>query len=153
VPPPLLLPFAIVTLGIGNLSKTVVIALGSLFPILLNTVDGVRGVDPQVLDTARAFHLTPAQRIFKVILPAASPQVMVGLRTALSIAIILMVISEMQASSNGLGYRVLEAQRGFDTAGMFAGIIVIGIVGVVLNVVFVAVERRVMRWYHGARGL
>jgi ABC-type nitrate/sulfonate/bicarbonate transport system permease component len=64
-----------------------------------------------------------------------------------------MVISEMQASSNGLGYRVLEAQRGFDAAGMFAGIVVIGFVGVVLNAVFVVGERRIMHWYYGAQGL
>ena len=78
---------------------------------------------------------------------------MVGLRTALAIAIILMVISEMRNTREGVGYRVLEAQRGFDSAGTVAGIIVIGVVGVVLNVAFVAVEGRIMRWYRGSRGL
>lgn len=155
IPPPLLLPFAIVVLGIGNTSKVVVIALGSVWPVLLNTVDGMRGVDPESIDMARSFGLSRWQRVGRVMLPAASPQIMVGLRTALSIAIILilMVISEMQASSNGLGYKVLEAQRSFDVAGMFAGIIVIGVVGVLLNVLFVAGERRLMAWHHGARGL
>jgi len=127
--------------------------LGSVWPVLLNTVDGIRGVDPESIDMARSFGLSRWQRVGRVMLPAASPQIMVGLRTALSIAIILMVISEMQASSNGLGYKVLEAQRSFDVAGMFAGIIVIGVVGVLLNVLFVAGERRLMAWHHGARGL
>jgi ABC-type nitrate/sulfonate/bicarbonate transport system permease component len=153
LPPPLLLPVAIVTLGIGNNSKVFVIALGSVWPVLLSTTAGVRGVDPLALEMARSFGLGPGQRVRRVMLPAASPQIVAGLRTALSIAIILMVISEMQASSNGLGYRVLEAQRSFDAAGMFAGIVVIGLVGVVLNGAFVLSERRLMRWYHGAQGL
>jgi ABC-type nitrate/sulfonate/bicarbonate transport system permease component len=131
----------------------VVIALGSVWPVLLNTVAGVRGVDAEALEMARSFGLSPAQRVGRVVLPAASPRILVGMRTALSIAIILMVISEMRASTNGLGFRVLDAQRSFDTAGMFAGIIVLGLVGVVLNTAFVAVERRTMRWYQGARGV
>jgi ABC-type nitrate/sulfonate/bicarbonate transport system permease component len=152
LPPALLVPFVLVTLGPGNDSKIVVIALGSVWPVLLNTVDGVRGVDAEALEMARSFGLSPVQRVRRVVLPAASPRILVGMRTALSIAIILMVISEMQASTNGLGFRVLDAQRSFDTAGMFAGIIVLGLVGVILNAVFVAVERRTMRWYEGARG-
>jgi ABC-type nitrate/sulfonate/bicarbonate transport system permease component len=152
LPPPLLVPFALVVLQPGNDAKIAVIALGSVWPVLLNTVDGVRGVDAEALEMARAFGLSPGQRVRRVVLPAASPRILVGMRTALSIAIILMVISEMQASTNGLGFRVLDAQRSFDTAGMFAGIIVLGLVGVVLNGAFVAVERRAMRWYQGSRG-
>lgn len=154
IPPPLLIPFAVVVLNdVGNTSKVFIIALGSVWPVLLNTVTGVRSVDQQMLDMASSFDVPPRQRMARIVLPAASPHIMVGLRTALSIAIILMVISEMQASSNGLGFRVLEAQRSFDSAGTFAGIIVIGVVGVVLNVGFVAVELRIMRWYRGSRGL
>lgn len=153
IPPPLLLPFAIVTLGIGNDSKILVIALGSMWPVLLNTIDGVRGVDPQTLDMARSFQVGRRMQITRVVLPAASPKITVGLRTALSVALILMIISEMQGSTNGLGFRVLEAQRSFDTAGTYAGVIVIGVVGLILNLGFVAVEARIMRWHRGARGL
>jgi ABC-type nitrate/sulfonate/bicarbonate transport system permease component len=153
VPPPLLLPFAIVTLDIGTTSKVFVIALGSVWPVLLNTIDGVRATDTQVIDMARSYGLSARQRTWRVVLPAASPQIVAGMRTALSIAVILMVISEMIGASNGLGYTVLEAQRSFDSAAMFAGIIVIGIVGVVLNVAFLFVEHRIMRWYQGAKGL
>jgi ABC-type nitrate/sulfonate/bicarbonate transport system permease component len=78
---------------------------------------------------------------------------MVGMRTALSIALILMIIGEMRAPTNGIGYWLLDAQRTFNTAGMWAGIIVIGVVGVVLNTLLLVVERRTMRWYHGAQGL
>jgi ABC-type nitrate/sulfonate/bicarbonate transport system permease component len=152
IPPALLLPFVLVTLGPSDLARVVVIALGSIWPVLLNTVDGVRGVDPLPLDMARSFGLSRRARIRRVILPAASPQIAVGLRTGLAVGLILMIISEMQGAANGLGFRVLNAQRSFDTAGMFAGIIVIGLVGLVVNAGFVRGERRVLRWYHGARG-
>jgi ABC-type nitrate/sulfonate/bicarbonate transport system permease component len=149
LPPPLLLPFALVTFGTTNTAKVFVIALGSVWPVLLNTVDGVRGVDHEKLEMARSFRLSPAQRVAWVMLPAASPRIVAGLRIALSVALILMVISEMQGSSNGLGYQVLSAQRSFDTAGMFAGIVVIGLVGVILNTVFLAMEHRALRWHQG----
>jgi ABC-type nitrate/sulfonate/bicarbonate transport system permease component len=153
LPPPLLVPFAMVTIGTGNDAKIFVIALGSVWPVLLNAVDGVRGVDAEALEMARSFGLTRRQQVRRVVVPAAGPRIFVGMRTALSIAIILMVISEMRASTNGLGFRVLDAQRSFDSAGMFAGIIVLGVVGVVLNAAFVTVERRTMRWYPGSTGL
>lgn len=153
IPPTLLLPFAIVTIGIGNDSKILVIALGSMWPVLLNTIDGVRGVDPEMLDMARSFRIGRRMRVVRVIIPAASPKITVGLRTALSVALILMIISEMQGSTNGLGFQVLRAQRSFDSAGTYAGVIVIGIVGLVVNIGFVAVESRIMRWHRGARGL
>lgn len=153
IPPPMMLPFVIVTLGIGNDAKVALIAIGSLWPVLLNTADGVRGVDPEALDMARSFGMGRRMQINRVILPAASPKITVGLRTALSIALILMVISEMRGSTNGLGFQVLSAQRSFDSAGTYAGVIVIGFVGLVVNLGFVVVESRIMRWHRGARGL
>jgi ABC-type nitrate/sulfonate/bicarbonate transport system permease component len=84
-------------------------------------------------------------------LPAASPKIVAGMRTALSIGLILMIISEMVASSNGLGFRVLSAQRSFDSPGTYAGVIVIGVVGLVVNFGFLVVEARIMRWHRGAR--
>ena len=124
-----------------------------MWPVLLNTITGVRSVDRQMLDMAVSYGVPRRQRLWRITLPGASPHIMVGLRTALAIAIILMVISEMRNTREGVGYRVLEAQRGFDSAGTVAGIIVIGVVGVVLNFAFVAVEGRIMRWYRGSRGL
>lgn len=153
IPPTLMLPFVIVTIGVGNDAKVLLIALGSVWPILLNTVDGVRGVDTEALDMARAFRLPWWSRISRVVLPAASPKITVGLRTALSVALILMVVSEMTASTNGLGFQTLSAQRRFDAAGTYAGVVVIGVVGLVVNLGFVVVERRIMRWHRGARGL
>lgn len=153
IPPPLLLPVTVVLFGIGNDAKIAVIALGSVWPVLLNTIDGVRGVDPQMLDMARSFGLNRRMRIARVMLPAASPKIAVGMRTALSVALILMVISEMVASTNGLGFQVLSAQRSFDVPGTYAGVIVIGVVGLVVNLGFLLAEGWIMRWHRGARGL
>lgn len=153
IPPPLLLPFVIVTLGIGDFSKVVVIALGAVWPVLLNTVDGVRSVDRLTVDMARSFGLGPLRRIVHVILPGASPQITVGMRIGLAVALILMIISEMVGSTNGLGFRVLDAQRSFDSAGTYGGVIVIGIVGLIVNAGFLVAEARIMRWYRGSRGL
>lgn len=153
IPPPLFFPFALVVFGIGDESKMALIALGSVWPVLLNTVDGVRGVDPQLLDVARSFRFNRWTQVRRVILPAASPKVVAGLRIALSVALLLMVVSEMQGGTDGLGFQVRMAQRSFDTAGAYAGAIVIGLVGFVVNLIFLAVESRLMRWHRGARGL
>lgn len=153
VPAPLLLPFVLVVLGIGNTSKVALIALGSLWPVLLNTVDGVRGVDPEVRDVARSLGIGRRMQLSRIILPAASPKIAAGLRIALSVALLLMVVSEMRGGTNGLGFQIRSAQRSFDTADAYAGVIVIGMVGLVLNLIFVIIERRLMRWHRGARGL
>jgi ABC-type nitrate/sulfonate/bicarbonate transport system permease component len=153
IPSPLLFPVALVLFGIGDGSKVALIALGSVWPVLLNTVDGVRGVDSQVLDVARTFRLDARMRVTKVILPAASPKIAAGLRIGLSVALLLMVVSEMRGGTNGLGFQIRSDQRSFDTASSYAGVIVIGMIGLVVNLAFVVVERRVMRWHRGARGL
>ena len=151
IPAPLLFPIALVLFGIGDGSKVALIVLGAVWPVLLNTIDGVRGVDPQVLDVARSFRLDARTRIGRVVLPAASPMIAAGLRIGLSVALLLTVVSEMRGGTNGLGFRIRADQRSFDTASSYAGVIVIGLVGLVVNLGFVAVERRVMHWHRGAR--
>lgn len=148
-----LIPFALLVFGTGDAAKVFVIVVGSVWPILLNTVDGVRGVDPGMLEMARAYHVGRWPRIREVVLPAALPRVVAGMRTSLSIAIILMVVSEMVASSNGVGYFVLSSQRRFAIADMWTGIIVLGIIGYLANVLFVQLERRVLRWHREWKGL
>ena len=84
-------------------------------------------------------------------LPAASPQIFAGMRTSLSLALILMVISEMVASTNGIGFFVLQSQRSFAIPEMWAGILLLGLLGYALNLIFMLVERRVLAWHRGAR--
>ena len=124
-----------------------------MWPVLLNTVDGVRGVDPEVRDVARSFGIGRRLQVSRVILPAASPKIAAGLRVALSVALLLMIVSEMKGGTNGLGFQIRSAQRSFDTADAYAGVLVIGTVGIFLNLIFVTLERRVMRWHRGARGV
>jgi ABC-type nitrate/sulfonate/bicarbonate transport system permease component len=151
IPPPALLPFAILVVGVGSSMKVFIIAFVCLWPILLNTVDGVRGVEPTLNDTTRVYGISKRDRLWRVMLPAASPQIFAGMRTSLSLALILMVISEMVASTNGIGYFVLESQRTFAIPEMWSGILLLGILGYVLNGGFILIERRVLRWHRGAR--
>jgi len=146
IPPPAFLPLFIILLGIGDLQKVVLIAIGVFPPILLNTIDGVRSIDPQQFDTAEVFQIGKVRRVTHVILPAAAPKIFAGLRISMSIAVILMVISELFAATDGLGFRILQSSRQFKYVELWAGIVVLGVVGTVLNGLLLLVERRVLRW-------
>jgi ABC-type nitrate/sulfonate/bicarbonate transport system permease component len=139
--------------GIGFTMKVVLIAFAALWPTLLNTLDGMRGVDQVKLDTSRVLGVSPLGRVFRVVLPAAAPQIVAGLRNSLQVAIILMVVSEWEASTDGIGYYIVNAQQSFDYVGMWSGIIVLAIIGTVANVLFVAAENRVLHWHYGARAV
>jgi len=151
IPPPVLIPVFVALLGVTDNMKVIVIAFGSLWPVLLNTVDGVRSTDAVMTETARSFSLTPGQRLFSLVLPAASPRIMAGVRQTLSVALIMMVISEMFFSSSGLGFKIAYFQRNYLIAEMWSGIVLLGLVGILLAVIFTFVERRVLRWYHGIK--
>lgn len=151
VPPPVLVPVIMLFAGIGDTMKVLVIASGCVWPILLNTIEGVRAVDSVMSETARAYGVTGPARIRHVVLPSAGPQIFAGLRQALSVGIILMVISEMFAASNGLGFTIVQFQRGFAIPDMWTGILVLGLLGFLLSVVLQLVERRFLGWYHGLR--
>ncbi|GIH15340.1 ABC transporter permease [Rugosimonospora africana] len=153
IPSAAILPAIIAVLGIGNGMKIAIIVLASVWPTLLNTVDGMRGVDPLQLDTARVLHMSPLRTVRSVVLPAALPQIMAGLRNSLQISIIMMVVSELVASTSGIGFFILDAQQRFAITDMWTGIIVLAVVGSLLTLVFVAVERLVLGWYIGARAV
>jgi ABC-type nitrate/sulfonate/bicarbonate transport system permease component len=146
IPPPALLPLFLVLLGIGDSMKVALIATGTFPPILLNSIDGVRSIDPLYLDTARVFRISRLRRLTHVILPSAAPKIFAGLRISMSIAVILMVISELIAATNGIGFRILQSQRQFRMVDLWAGLVVLGIIGAVLNAGLTVVERRVLRW-------
>jgi ABC-type nitrate/sulfonate/bicarbonate transport system permease component len=150
IPPPALLPLAIVVIGVGNSMKVLIIAFVCLWPVLLNTIDGIRGIDPTLAETARVYGVRGLTRLRLVVLPAAGPQIFAGMRTSLSLAVIMMVISEMVASTNGIGFFVLQSQRTFAIPEMWSGILLLGILGYALNLLFAGVERRVLAWHRGA---
>ena len=151
IPPPVLIPVVAVLMGITDAMKVTVIVAGAIWPVLLNTIDGVRSTDSVMTETARSFALTRGERLRYLVLPAASPRIMAGVRQCMSIALIMMVISEMFNSSSGLGYRIVYFQRNYLIAEMWSGIVLLGLVGVLLAGVFTLVERRVLRWYHGIK--
>ncbi|MCX7523323.1 ABC transporter permease [Microbacterium sp. STN6] len=151
VPPPVLVPLLMLLIGINDQMKIVVIISGAIWPVLLNTVEGVRAVDQVLSDTSRTYRITGMARLRYLVLPGASPQIMTGVRQCLSIGLILMVISEMFGSSAGLGFTIVLFQRAFAVPEMWSGIAVLGLVGIGLSAIFQLVERRVLRWYHGLR--
>jgi ABC-type nitrate/sulfonate/bicarbonate transport system permease component len=152
LPAPALLPFAIVAFGIGAAMKIWVIAFTAFFPILLNTIDGVRGRDPATTEVARAYQIPGWRRFASIVVPAALPQIFAGLRVGLQTALLLMVVSELVASTGGVGFVILQSQQVFDTPAMWAGIVVLGVLGYLLNWAFGRVERRVLRWYFASHG-
>src|SRR4029450_13495623 len=100
-------------------SKVFIIGWACFFPIFLNTIDGVRSVPPALVDTARNFGLHYAETLFTVVLPAATPVIFTGVRISLAVMLILTVVTEMVAGSNGIGFLLLEAERTFRIAGMY----------------------------------
>ncbi|MEV2276938.1 ABC transporter permease [Nocardiopsis sp. NPDC049922] len=151
IPPPVLIPLMILLVGIDDTMKVLVIVSGCVWPILLNTVEGVRAVDPVLADTARCYGLRTGTRLRVLVLRSASPQIMAGLRLALALAVILMVISEMFASSSGLGFAIVQFQRTFAIPEMWAGMVLLGLIGFALSAAFELVEGRVLRWHRGLR--
>jgi ABC-type nitrate/sulfonate/bicarbonate transport system permease component len=146
IPPVLLLPFFMVIFGIESPEKIALIAFGALWPILLNAVDGARSVDQVKLDTVKSFRVSRPQWILMVVLPAALPKIFAGLRVSLSLSLVLMVISELVGSVNGMGTQLVDAQRQYDYANMWALIVLLGVLGYGLNSLLLMLERRVLSW-------
>jgi ABC-type nitrate/sulfonate/bicarbonate transport system permease component len=149
IPPPVLVPVLLLISGLSDRTRVLVIVVGGVWPVLLNTVEGVRGVDPVLAETCRTYRIRGWLRLRAFVLRAASPLILVGARQALSISIIMMVIGELLGTTNGLGYTIIQFQRGFQIPQMWSGVFVLGLLGVLLAVAFRLVERRVLRWYHG----
>src|SRR5215210_4584157 len=152
MPPPALLPISIVLLNdIGNKQKVSFIAFFCMFPVLLNTIEGVRGIDPTLVDTMRSYRIPPLERVRRIVLPGALPQIVAGMRTSLSLAVIMMVLAEYFSSTNGVGYVLLISKNTFELAPMWAAIVLIGLLGYLLNVLFLIGERRFLAWHRGWR--
>ena len=152
IPSPVIVPVAMLFFGIGDEMKIFVIFFSCAWPILLNTFDGVRGIDPVLLNTARTFGLSRWRTISRVVLPATSPQIMTGMRISLAITLILVVISEMVGSTDGIGYFILDSQRRFKVSQMYAGMLALAILGYALNQLFLVFYNWVMAWHKGLTG-
>lgn len=153
VPPPALIPFGMLVIGLGDTMKILIIAIVCLFPILLNTIDGVNSIDGTLRQTALVYGLRGQDRLTRMVLPAASPQILAGMRTSLSLALIMMVVSELVASTNGIGFFVLQAQRDFAIPEMWSGIILLGLLGYLLNAGLGLAERYALAWQRRVAGV
>lgn len=153
VPPVMLVPVFLVLFHIGTEMQVATIAFGSVWPVLLNSVDGARSVDSTKMATARAFRISRPRWIISVVLPTASPKIFAGLRISLAFALILMVVSELVGSTDGLGYQIASAEQTFNYSTMWAGIVLISIVGYALNRLLVTVENRALSWHRGSMRL
>jgi NitT/TauT family transport system permease protein len=141
-----LLPVFILLLGIGEASKAALVVYSCLWPILLNTISGVHGVDPLLIKAARAMGLSPVRLFWKVILPAAVPTIFVGIRLAGAYSLVVLVAAEMIGAKSGLGYLIIYSQYNFQIQDMYVGILTITIIGLVFNRALMALERHFTSW-------
>lgn len=139
-------PVLILWSGIGENSKIITIAIGSFWSVLLNTTDGVRNVDVKYLEVASVFMKNKRDRVFQVILPAATPSIFTGLRIGIGSAWLSVIGAEMVAASSGLGYFITYNREMMKPARMYVGVFTIGIIGWLINMLIRRIEMRVLRW-------
>ncbi|MBB3181450.1 ABC transporter permease [Variovorax sp. Sphag1AA] len=144
-----LFPVFILFLGIGELSKVAIIFWASFWPVLLSTISGVKQVDRLLINSARSMGATRRFIFFKVVLPAASPSIFTGIRLAGAYCITALVAAEMIGAHSGLGFLTLNSQETFQIPTMYAGILMLAVVGLLLNYLLALLERRLLRWRKG----
>ena len=142
-----LVPVFMSVLGVGASMRTSVVVFASIWPILLNTIDGVRGIDMVVRDTSSGFHVPFWPRLMFVVLPGASPQIVAGARVGMSLSLIAVIVTEMVTPAAGVGAFTKKAQMSFDLTAMWTAIILMGVVGYLLNLAFDQFEKRILRWH------
>lgn len=145
IPASALIPFAIVVFGIGDSGKVFLVVVSATWPVLLNVVSATANIDPVTADAARAYRIPLWLRVRKLILPSITPAILAGARTGLAIALIVVIVSEMFGSVNGLGHFVMLASSTFRITDMWSGVVLVGVLGYLLNLVFVRVERRLLK--------
>lgn len=151
IPMPALIPPAILFLGIGSGMKVAVVALAVFWPVMLNALHGVRGVDDALVETSRTYRTSRFRFVRSVLLPAAAPLVTAGLRIALAFALITTVVTEMIVGGEGIGLYIMTMQQAARMSEVYAGLILLSIVGYALNRLLQALEHRLIPWYSRGR--
>jgi ABC-type nitrate/sulfonate/bicarbonate transport system permease component len=152
LPPTAVIPVAMLFLGIDDSMKIAVIGFACAFPILINTIDGIRNVHPLFVFTARNFRLSAFETVWRVLIPAAAPQMMVGIRISVPLSLIVVIVAEMVGSADGIGHFILVQQRSFNIREMYAGIIVVAIIGYLLNRLYLVVDHWLLEWQRRSTG-
>jgi ABC-type nitrate/sulfonate/bicarbonate transport system permease component len=145
-------PAAMLVLGFGDAMQISVIAFALCFPILLNTIDGVRAIPPEVHDTASMLHVGALERTFRIDLPGALPSIAAGLRVAISLGLVVVVISEFVGEGEGLGRYIWLQYTEADVRELYAALLFLGLLGYVLNRLFLVAEHQVLSWHYGFAG-
>jgi ABC-type nitrate/sulfonate/bicarbonate transport system permease component len=146
VPVSAFMPVVMAFFGFGGNMVLIVVALGAVWPVLLATVQGVSALEPRLVDVARMLKLGRFATLWKIALPNSQADILAGARLGLTVALVLTVVGEMLTSENGLGYYILAQGRAFHSANLFAGVIVLGIIGLVSNLALQAAEFHFLRW-------
>ena len=149
IPPIAYIPLAILWFGLGNPPSFFLIAIGAFFPVLMNTIAGVRQVDGIYLRAARNLGVSQWTMFTRVILPAATPYILAGVRIGIGTAFIVVIVSEMIAVNDGLGFRILEAREFMWSDKIIAGMITIGLLGLFIDTAVSRLNNHLLRWHRG----
>lgn len=152
IPSVALIPVALLTLGIGIEMQLAMIAFASIWPILFNAKVGVESVDPRYVESGRVFGLTRFERIFRIVIPSSLPMIATGIRTASAIALILSITVELLTGRPGIGVYLQRVRLNGQITEMWAAILVTGVLGYLVNTIFLTVERLVLPWSPENRG-
>ena len=148
IPVPAIIPPLVLLLGVDDAMKIFVIAFSAFFPVLVNTVAGVRSVEPVAVNVARTLGYGRLRIALRVVLPASLPYILAGMRVSLALSLIVTVVSEMIAGAAGIGYYLMTMQYALRASDMYASIFLLAALGYALNRGFLAIERRILHWYH-----
>jgi len=152
IPPIAFIPLAILWFGLGNPPAFFLICLGGFFPVLMNTIAGVRAVDAIYLRAARNLGAGEWTLFWRIMVPAATPYILTGLRVGIGVAFICVIVAEMIAVNSGLGYRILEAREYFWSDKVIAGMITIGLAGLGIDLGMSRLNGWLLRWHRGVEG-
>jgi len=151
IPATATLPLFIILLGGGNDMRVVFIAYGVSWFVLINTASGVGAINKTLLDLGKVFRISPARRLFRIILPAAMPKIFAGLRIASTAALLLAIVSEFMLATDGIGYLLVQAQGRFQLLNMWSWMVALAILGLLINFLLEWIEGRVLAWHKAAR--
>jgi ABC-type nitrate/sulfonate/bicarbonate transport system permease component len=146
VPPIALLPPAIILIGVRDNMMIILTVLAAMWPIVLNTTDGIKEIDSTMRDTAKVLRLSRLQRFRYMTVPAAAPRAFAGMHTSLAFCVIAIIAVEYITGTSGVGYILAQAQSSFAISDMWAAVLMLGILGNVLNLLFLAIQRRALYW-------
>lgn len=149
IPPIAYIPLSILWFGLGNPPAFFLISLGTFFPVLMNTIAGVQQVDAIYIRAARNLGAGQMTMFRRVILPAATPYILAGARIGMGTAFIVVIVAEMIAVNNGLGFRITEAREYFWSDKIIAGMFTIGLLGLAIDIAMSSLNNRLLRWHRG----